>query len=268
MTAAQTSRWIAAQSTALAVVLLAAVVAALTLQAPAPATADTLRLVGAAGQAAADAGSYRMEMEFSVEASGLEIEFGGTADVVAATGDATGELEVPGGDTLRFLSTGGRGWFELPESSPLRAGGKRWVGFPLPTGGAPVIEDPLELLQLVAGEGEVLDMGSDQVRGVGARQYRVQLDAAALAALADQQQDNPLIGSQLRSLDGAGQLDVWLSDDGLPRRLQVVFAADGVSAVFSFEMFEYGLEVDVSPPPAAEVVDAQSQQEAGGFLGG
>ena len=268
MTAARTSRWIAAQATALAVVLVAALVAALTLQAPTPAGADTLRLVGAAGQAAADAGSYRMEMAFSVEASGLELDFGGTADVVAATGDARGELEVPGGQVIRFLSTDGRGWFELPESSPSRLGGKRWVGFPLPEGGAPVTEDPLELLELIAGDGEVLDMGSDQVRGVDVRQYRARLDSDALAALADQQQDNPLIGSQLRSLDGEGQLDVWVSDDGLPRRLQVAFAAQGVSAVFSFELYEYGVEVDVTPPPAAEVIDVPTQAEAGGFLGG
>lgn len=267
MTAASTSRWIATQATALAVVLVAAVVAALTLQAPTPVAADTLRLVGAASSAAVEAGSYRMEMEFSVEASGLEIEFGGTADVVAATGDARGELEVPGGGVVRFLAADGRGWFELPESSPMRLGGKRWVGFPLPEGGAAVTEDPLELLRLVSG-GEVLDMGADEVRGVDVRQYRAELDSDALAALAEQQQDNPLVGSQLRQLDGTGRLDLWLSEDDLPRRMRVSFEAQGMTAVLAFEMFEFGVDVDVTPPPSAEVIDVESQAEAGGFLTG
>ena len=268
MTAVQTSRWIAAQATALGVVLLAALVAALTLQTPAPVAADTLRLVGAASQAAADAGSFRMEMEFSVESSGLEIDFGGTADVVAATGDTRGELEVPGsGETVRFLATDGRGWFELPEGSPMRLGGKRWVGFPLPDGGATMTQDPLDLLRLLSGQDGVLDLGGDEVRGVDTRHYRAELDTEALAALAEEQQANPLIGNQLRQLDGTGRFDLWLDDEDLPRRLRVVVEAQGVTAVFGFEMYEYGVDVDVTPPPAAEVIDVESQAEAGGFLG-
>lgn len=268
MTAVQTSRWIAAQATALAVVLLAALVAALTLQAPAPLAADTLRLAGAASQAAADAGSYRMDMTVSVEASGLTIDVAGTAEMVAATGAGRGELEVPGGTTLRFLSTGERGFFELPEGSSMRSGGKTWVSFPLPAGGAGLTEDPLDLLRLLTADGEVQDLGGEEVNGVDVRHYRAELDAGAMADLADLQSENPLIGNQLRQLDGTGRLDLWLDDEDLPRRMRVEVEARDLTVVFAFELSDYGLDVDVMPPPAAEVIEVGSQAEAGGLLGG
>lgn len=266
MTAAQTSRWIAGQATALAVVLVAALVAALTLQAPAPA-ADTLRLVGAASQAAAEAGSYRMEMDVSVKASGLAVDVSGRFDL-AADGSARGEMELPGSGTIRMLVTDGHGWFELPEGSPMRAGGKRWVGFPVPAGAAEVTQDPLDFLQLLSGAGEVLDLGADEVRGVDTRHYRAELDPDALAALVESSQPGLVGAEQLRQLGGAGRLELWLDEDDLPRRLRAVFEADRMTMTMSFELFEYGVDVDVTPPPAAEVLEVGSHQEAGPLMGG
>lgn len=267
MTAAQTSRWIAAQSTALAVVLLAALVAALTLQSPAPVAADTLRLVDAASSAAAEAGSYRMEMEVSAESSGVEVDVDGRFDL-AADGSARGEMELPGSGTIRFLSTGGRGWFELPEGARVRAGGKRWVGFPVPEGGAEVTQDPLDVLRLLSGAGEVLDMGADEVRGVDTRHYRAELDAEALAGLVQEQQAGLVTADQIRQLGGTGRLELWLDGDDLPRRVRAVFEAERMTMTMAFELFEYGVDIDVTPPPADQVLEVGSHQEAGPLLGG
>jgi hypothetical protein len=56
--------------------------------------------------------------------------------------------------------------------------------------------------------------------------------------------------------------DVWLDEQGLVRKVQASFSMappgeDGkLEASMGFELYDYGVAVDVTPPPAAEVVDA------------
>ena len=76
------------------------------------------------------------------------------------------------------------------------------------------------------------------------------------------------MSSQLAELDGTGRADVWLSDDGLPRRMRVEFEAQDVTVVFSFDLYDYGADIDVTPPPAAEVIEVDDQAEAGRLLTG
>jgi hypothetical protein len=62
-------------------VLAAGVVSAATMRASSPVGPDTLRLVGSTGSAVAATGSYRMDMNFALEGSGVDVEADGWAHV-------------------------------------------------------------------------------------------------------------------------------------------------------------------------------------------
>jgi len=265
----RTTWWLGVQLALVLTVALLGVVAAVTVQEPAPAGRDVLLLVRQAGQAAADAGSYRLELRFELDGPGPEVTVGGTSDVDAVSGDSTGRLELPGGDELEFLTVGGKGYFELPEASPARLAGKSWVSFPL-AGGQQLTEDPLVFLRLLSGDNGVEDLGRDEVRGVRTSHFRSRLDRESLGELAakqGQQTGTVLTPDALEALEG-GTAELWLDDDGLPRRLRVELGAGGVDFDFSFELYEYGLDVQVTAPVAEEVVDVPTQAEAMQFLAG
>lgn len=258
-------RWLVAHAAVSVALLVAAVVAALTLQVPAPAGPDTLRLVGSAGQAAAAAGSYRMEMEFSVRGAGPELAGTGTADLLAS-GAGAGEVSLPGGVTLRFRSTQDHAWMQLPEGSAQRLAGKEWVGFPVPAGQPALTQNPMDFLQVLSGGREVQDLGEDEVRGVATRHYQVELDVEELVRLAQEQSGGALAGGLPAGLEIDGQAEVWLDDAALPRRMEVEVETSGITFEFSFELFDYGVDIDISAPPAEDVIEVDSQQAAMQFF--
>lgn len=263
----RTSWWLGAQLALVLTVGLLGLLAAVTVVEPTRVGPDVLRLVGSAGQTAAAAGSYRMELSFTLDGPGAKVEVAGTAELDAASGDSTGRIGLPGGGELAFLTTGGRGYFELPAASPLRLGSKRWVGFPLSAQQA-LTADPLVFLSLIAEGGEVREVGSDQIRGVESAHYRARLDVDAAARLAAKQQGSAVLPAEALALIKGGQTDVWISEDGLPRRLRVQLEADGLDMEFGFDLFEFGVEVRAVAPPSAEVIDVPTQQEATRFLTG
>lgn len=261
----RTAWWLQAQLAVVVTVALLGVLAALTVQPARPAGDDVLRLVGSASSAAAEAGSYRMEMELGVDGSGLDVSVTGTAEVDVATGDGSGTMTLPGGRELSFLTTGGRGYFALPQASPMRLGGKEWVSFPLPAD-QPVTEDPLLFLHLLSGDGEVREVGRDEVRGVETTHYRAQIGRDGVQSLV-QKQRSAVLPAQALELISGGSADVWLSDDGLPRRLRVALDADRMQVTFAFELFEYGADVRVAAPPVPSVIDVETHDEAQRLLG-
>ena len=258
-------RWLVAHAAVSVTLLVAAVVAALTLHVPTAAGPDTLRLVGSAGQAAAAAGSYRMEMEFSVKGAGPELEGTGTADLLAS-GAGAGEVTLPGGVTLRFRSTQEHAWMQLPAGSAQRLAGKEWVGFPVPAGQPALTQDPMDFLEVLSGGQEVKDLGADEVRGVATRHFQVELDVEELVRLAQEQSGGALAAGLPPGLEIDGQAEVWLDDAALPRRMEVEVETSGITSEFSFELFDYGVDIEVSPPPAAKVIEVESQQAAMQFF--
>ena len=59
-------------------------------------------------------------------------------------------------------------------------------------------------------------------------------------------------------------MDVWVDELGLVRKLTVAFSAtqpgttEQATASMSFELYDYGKDVEIALPPAAEVVDASA----------
>jgi hypothetical protein len=242
-------------------VLAAGIVSAATMRASSPVGPDTLRLVGSSGSAVAATGSYRMDMDFAVKGSGMDVQVDGWAHV-STSGYATGELDMPDGTVLRFLASEERGWYGLPAGSPLRADGTRWVGFPAPSGTAAPVEDPLAFLSAMTADGEIRDHGAEQVGGVATRHYQGALDFDALVEEVSRQQGSGLMTGQLAGVDVDAVMHLWLADDGLPRRIRVELDVEGMDFRVQFELSEFGAPVEVSPPPPDEVLGVASQEEA------
>jgi hypothetical protein len=82
-------------------------------------------------------------------------------------------------------------------------------------------------------------LGSEEIRGVTTTHYRAHLDKtkAGLGILKDE----------------PGVVDAWIDDQGLPRRIRVPFGGENEAAGV-FDLFDFGVPVDVEAPPANEIV--------------
>jgi LppX_LprAFG lipoprotein len=239
----------------------------------------------AAPDAAAEAGTAAFEMvmdmtvggeSIEVLASGaydarnermsLQMDLGGMFDEMASmTGESVpAEFEEP----LHMIADGSTVYLRSPIFS-LIGGSDEWLSLTPDDLGLSAEQlglgagayDPstiLESLRGVTGEPEVV--GTEEVRGVPTTRYTATMDMAqALAELPDDQSD--LVESQLEQLgDDAVPVDVWVDDEGLPRRVQIdmssILAGEspGTSSVLmTMEFFAYGEPVDIQVPSPDEV---------------
>ena len=68
------------------------------------------------------------------------------------------------------------------------------------------------------------------------------------------------------------RLDVWVDDDGLLRRLEMTISGDSFDAGMApgdefaasmwYEPYEYGSDIEITPPPAGQVM---SESDFGTF---
>lgn len=122
---------------------------------------------------------------------------------------------------------------------------------------------PTELLEgLANANAKVEIIGQEEVRGVVTTHYRAVLDIATLAQTLTQAELDEL-RSDLGDLDSTQlPIDVWIGDDGNVYRYSVevdAAAAGGdvegiASMTMVFEMWDYGADIVIEPPPADEIV--------------
>jgi hypothetical protein len=129
--------------------------------------------------------------------------------------------------------------------------------------------DPRKMLEFLrAASDEIETVGTEELRGVRTTHYRATVNPAdydKLVPAGEREELRSMIGDMIEQT-GVGEIpvEVWLDDFGLVRRLDMSFAAtqpgttESVEASMTFELFDYGKEVDVEPPLAADVVDAAS----------
>lgn len=140
--------------------------------------------------------------------------------------------------------------------------------------------DPSQILEYLRGAGSVEEVGTEEVRGVETTHYQgvIELDKAVELAPEETREQVRQAIEQLKEQSGLTELpvEVWVDGDGLPVRIQYSFAgslaatgSDGdFTTVFTMELFDWGTEVDIEPPPASEVTDISELTELAGAVTG
>jgi hypothetical protein len=134
--------------------------------------------------------------------------------------------------------------------------GGRWTGFFLADPGGPRgPNDPLWPLDALFGaNGDVVEIGSEAVRGVPATRYRLTVDLARADAALPAGVSVP--SGPYRSLR-ALPAEVWLDAAGLARRISVKSEPTAVAdaQVWSIvELWDFGVAADITPPGPDEVL--------------
>ena len=224
--------------------------------------------VSAAVAKTAESGSSRIEISGTDE--GAEIVMSGVADYdrrLASFRFEKAPKDWEGGLEEAFRVSGRTMYVSSSVFGATGEGGKKpkpWIKieydsdddvsldtllFPFP------LVDPGQLLatfQKVGGAVESL--GEEPVRGVPANRYRLALDLERLIATAPERHRAALrkeLEKRERKLE---PVEIWIDDAGLARRMRFVVESDPVSIDF----FDFGIDVDVEPPPADQVEDFDS----------
>ncbi len=131
-----------------------------------------------------------------------------------------------------------------------------WTGFFLGERDGPrTVNDPLWPLDALFGAREIVEIGAEEVRGVGATRYRVTLDLARADAALPAGITVP--SGPYRALSQI-PAEVWLDSAGQSRRIAVVTeraAGDSEAPIWSIvELWDFGVPADIVPPNPADIV--------------
>jgi hypothetical protein len=178
----------------------------------------------------------------------------------------TGDPAIPGKQCKPWVK------FQLPKE--LAGFGGMGSGFgPGPGEGA---GDPTEALQyLKAAASKVVRIGQEQVRGAPTTRYAVTFDAAKQAAQLPGELSSFYEESDFAFAKPA---DVWIDQQGRLRKIHYAITmnapemgtdagqtATQVTVESTLELYDFGVEVHVTPPPASQVEVVQADQPPPGF---
>ena len=189
----------------------------------------------------------------------------------------TGFLESMFGEPIEFRSVDGVTYVSASFMSFLMPSETKWVAFEDGLAGEMSFEtqslDPGSFLLLLEGiddDAEVL--GTEDINGVSTTHVRGLLSLAeAMEAAAPDERET--LADQMSDLDPTGllpmdaeiyELDVWVDDDGLIRRLRIGVSdlssldssesmPTGMSMELAIDFSDYGADVEVEAPPSDEV---------------
>lgn len=248
--------------------------------------------VGAAAGATKAQGSARVETVSRTSFDSEEVVVRSIGVVDYANERREEEIQAPAaGDSsprsLRVITIGSVTWSEIPDGDALPPGSKRWLRADaaeaeklLDQGSTETSEDgsvasmrlifsapetsPDEFLDYLDGVApDPKRIGEERVRGIETTHYRTQLDLerATRRDLERKGWAEPNIERVLEEMDGgSSDIDIWIGADGLIRRIVSGTEATGEPSM-SFEMttefFDFGVEVDIQPPPPGEVMDQE-----------
>lgn len=218
---------------------------------------------------AEDVGTVRMEGTMTTSAPGTTylVRFSGSVDFRGGATDLEVVLELDGraSELRRYRLVGGYQYASItPEMSAAYSAGKRWIRSPADASdAASEATDPqAAMATLRSASKEIERVGRETVRGVRTTRYRFHTTPAKYTP-------TTFFGSE------GGIVEAWIDDDNLPRRVSttVEISAKGVrpsssgsndasdsddraSSTATYDFFDYGVQVDIDAPPAAEVIDS------------
>jgi hypothetical protein len=177
--------------------------------------------------AASGPGSFTGEGEFAGDRGRLTMRFEDASELGLAK-----ELEMIFADGALYTSIDAMSEFAPPGVFE----GKNWLKVEIDSSEAGDFADftalfsgdPTRILQELEGAEDFEELGREEVRDVDATRFRGTIEGA--------------------------RIDVWIGDDGLVRRFEILESfEDGETTTLTTEFYDFGVEVDVEAPPADEV---------------
>lgn len=194
-----------------------------------------------AAEGVIDFETANLSLEFDLEAQGIP-GANGTAEI-RQIGDVF-YVEVPGAQ--RWIELDATGIAEtLGDPSGLRSA----VG-----------ASPMALLDLLLGTEQARRIGSTEVRKVEVEHFTANVDVAAAAAASQGESRAALERLSEQMAQTALPLEVWIDDDDrvIRMRIPVILEStreqpDPPRITTTVELFDFGLDVSVEPPPAEQI---------------
>lgn len=250
---------------------------------PACAKASAQERVAHAADATAAADSARVAMTMSMSNGGhdVPVRADGVVDFgsldMAMTMDLSQVPDTPPGmDDVEMLSIGSAIYMQIPDHEQLNFP-TPWIKMDLEDlAGQRGMDNvsqlnnnnPAKTMELLRGASDdVEELGVEDVRGTTTTHYRgtIHVGDAVAAGPANTRKETSEIfeGLGLQTIP----VEVWLDDDGFLRRQKMTMdmrptmdaldaGADApTTAVIDMEFYDFGVEVDVAPPPADDVTD-------------
>jgi hypothetical protein len=124
--------------------------------------------------------------------------------------------------------------------------------------------DPSQSLKyLLAVSGDVEELGEDDVRGVQTTHYRTEVDLEKVPDTLPKGQREQARKAIEQLVDQVGEseipVEVWIDEEGLVRRERIDYEIDQggqkVALRFDIELFDFGIDADIQPPPAEDTTD-------------
>ncbi len=228
---------------------------------------DVLKSVSATRAAVTAQKTFRSTFALEVAGGGLNISSTGELFIDNEKKAQSGHVQVPGAGTLELRQVDEVIYVHIPPGRP-GAQGKSWIAVPASDAGAIGSQDPLEFLQVLAGAKDIDEVGEEDVNGTSTTHYSLVVDREDLAdAVARSPRASALPPGVLDQVKDV-KTDVWIDDEDLARRLRIELKVQSVTVRSSFEFLDYGKPVDVTAPPADDVLQLTNPQQLGQLVQG
>ncbi len=243
------------------------------------ADASYLAAVTRAADATDRVPGYKVALTTTVtDGGGKTVTVGGTGTIDARGSEGAMTIEVEGHKVSELIAKP-YVYIEAPSGANASVThGKPWVRVDVSTftqsyeqgslgGGG---QDPSQVLGYLRSAGTVTRIGSEAVRGVASTHYHavVELDRLGSVGPVAQRPAGKRAGELVERLTGAKTMpmDVWVGSDGRISRISYGFSLctpEGrLHESFSMDLFGYGRQPVVSPPPASQVTDIDARLKA------
>jgi LppX_LprAFG lipoprotein len=157
---------------------------------------------------------------------------------------------------MRWVVKGKAYWVKSEENEP--SGDPTELLVPLP--GTPT--RPTDVLaRVLAASEETEELGQETIRGAKVTHYRARVNVRRLVQQLPPK-DRPDHVSGPRFVP----VEMWIDENSRLRRITTEQVDDGETATMMLELYDYGVEVDVEPPPENETISEEEFDKLTGEL--
>jgi hypothetical protein len=207
------------------------------------------------------------EFDYAAKEGRLTMDYGDVLEAAGQSGD--GDMEI--------LTKGSVYYVKWPLFSKAVNASTPWISFDITkldqisgidTSSLRSVNqgDPSQTLVYLKAAGSVEEQGAEDVDGVSTTKYHAVIDLDRIAGLAPADQRDAVAASvnSLKETYGISELplDVWIDDQGLPHKLfyEIDATVQGtkVRTALTMTLSDYGVDVNLEPPPASQVTDLAS----------